>query len=94
MLASAGRWELSTVQMFNYRVKSGMSKHSGTPDCSKQQGAYVVEDQDHPQMIEIHVQPKRMPRKMEGAGCVRESKLVVDNVDKEEAVFHLCSNNK
>jgi hypothetical protein len=35
-------------------------------------------------MIEIHVQLKRMPRKMEGAGCVRESKLVVDNVDKEE----------
>ncbi len=28
--------ELSTVQMFNDRVKSGMSKHPGTPDCSKQ----------------------------------------------------------
>jgi hypothetical protein len=45
-------------------------------------------------MIEIHVQLKRMPWKMEGAGCVRESKLVVDNVEKEEVVFHLCSNNK
>jgi hypothetical protein len=45
-------------------------------------------------MIEIHVQLKRMPQKMEGAGCVRESKLVVDNVDKEEVVSHLCSNNK
>ncbi len=54
---------------------------------------FVVEDQDHPQMMEIHAKLQRLSWLMHDAGYVPCTEFVLDDVE-EEKVFHLCNHNK
>jgi hypothetical protein len=50
---------------------------------------FVVEDQDHPHMIEIHVDLQRLSGLMHHAGYVPYIKFVLHDVEEEEEkVFH------
>jgi hypothetical protein len=52
---------------------------------------FVVDNQDHPQMIEIHAKLQRLSRLMYNAGYVPSTKFVLHDVaEEEEKVFHLC----
>ncbi len=54
---------------------------------------FVVEDQDHPQMMEIHAKLQRLSRLMHDAGYVPCMEFVLDDVE-EEKVFHLSNHNE
>jgi hypothetical protein len=54
---------------------------------------FVVDDQDHPQMIEIHAELKRLSWLMRDLGYVPHTKLVLHDVE-EEKVFHLCHHSE
>ncbi len=52
---------------------------------------FVVDNQDHPQMTEIHAELQRLSRLMHNAGYVPSTKFVLHDVaEEEEKVFHLC----
>jgi hypothetical protein len=51
---------------------------------------FVVDGQDHPQMIEIHVELQRLWGLMHDAGYVPCMKFVLHDVEEEEKVFQLC----
>jgi DNA-binding response OmpR family regulator len=56
---------------------------------------FVVDNQDHPQMIEIHAELQRLSRLMHNAGYVPSIKFVLHDVaEEEEKVFHLCHHAK
>jgi hypothetical protein len=52
---------------------------------------FVVDSQDHPQMIGIHAELQRSSRLMHNAGYVPSMKFILHDVaEEEEKVFHLC----
>jgi short-subunit dehydrogenase len=51
---------------------------------------FMVDNQDHPQMIEIHAELKRLSGLMHNAGYVPYTKFELHDVEEEENVFHLC----
>ncbi len=57
---------------------------------------FVVDNQDHPHMIEIHAELQRSSRLMHNAGYVPSTKFVLHDVaeEEEEKVFHLCHHAK
>jgi hypothetical protein len=50
---------------------------------------FVVDDQEHPQMLEIHTGLKRLSVQMHDAGYVPDTKFVLHDVEEEEKLFHL-----
>jgi hypothetical protein len=55
---------------------------------------FVVDDQDHPLMIEIHAELQRLSGLMHDAGYVPSMKFVLDDVEVEEKAFHLCHHSE
>jgi hypothetical protein len=55
---------------------------------------FVVQDQDHPRMIEIHAELQRLSGLIYDAGYVPSTESVLDVVEEEEKVFHLCHHSK
>ncbi len=56
---------------------------------------FVVDNQDHHQMIEIHAELQRLSRLMHNAGYVPSMKFVLHDVaEEEEKVLHLCPHAK
>ncbi|CAM6038741.1 unnamed protein product [Sphagnum compactum] len=55
---------------------------------------FVVDDQDHPQMVEIHAELKRLSGLMHDAGYVPHTTIVRHDVEGEEKVFHLCHHSE
>ncbi len=51
---------------------------------------FVVDYQDHPQMIEIHAELKRLSGPMHHVGQAPYTEGVLHAVEAEEKVFHLC----
>jgi hypothetical protein len=49
----------------------------------------IVDDQDHPQMIEMHAELQRLSGLMHDAEYAPCMKLVLHDVEEEEKVFHL-----
>ncbi|CAK9863309.1 unnamed protein product [Sphagnum jensenii] len=54
---------------------------------------FVVDDQHHPQMIEIHAELKRLSGLMHDAGYVPDTNFVLHDVE-EEKVFNLCHHSE
>ncbi len=50
---------------------------------------FVVEDQDHPQMVEIHAELKRLSGLMNDTGYVLDTKYVLHDVEEKEKALHL-----
>jgi short-subunit dehydrogenase len=66
---------------------------------------FVVDDQDHPQMTEIHAELKRLSGLVHNVGYVPYSRFVLHDVEEEERCFicvtivrnwllHLCSSTQ
>jgi hypothetical protein len=54
---------------------------------------FVVGDQDHPQIMEIHAELQRLSRLIHDAGYVPCTKFVLHDVE-EEQVLHLCHHSQ
>jgi hypothetical protein len=74
------------------RKDRGVKKEPVTPgiDVNNKVHTFVVDDQDHPQMTEIHAELKRLSVLVHNVGYVPYSKFVLHDVEEEEKVFHLC----
>jgi pentatricopeptide repeat protein len=55
---------------------------------------FVVDDQDHPQMVEICAILKRLSGLMHDAGYVPHTTIVLHDVEEEEKVSHLCHHSE
>jgi hypothetical protein len=55
---------------------------------------FVVDGQDHPQMIEFHRELQRLSGLMHDIKCVPYTKLVLHNVEEREKLFLLCHHSK
>jgi hypothetical protein len=59
--AAAGKWDLS-ANVQQQRLEKGMKKQPGPTwiEVNNEIHTFVVDDQDHPQMVEIHAELKRL----------------------------------
>ncbi len=55
---------------------------------------FVGKHQDHLQMIEIHAELQRLSGLMHDAGCVPFYRFLLDDVEEEEKVCHLCHHSE
>jgi pentatricopeptide repeat protein len=69
--AAAGKWDLS-ANVQRQRLEKGMKKQPGPTwiEVNNEIHTFVVDDQDHPQMVEIHAELKRLSGQMKDAGYV------------------------
>ncbi|CAM6058325.1 unnamed protein product [Sphagnum tenellum] len=78
------------------RMEKGVKKQPGRTwiEVNNEVHAFVVEDQDHPQMNEIHGELQRLSGLMHDAGYVPCTKFILHDVEEEEKVFHLCHHSE
>ncbi|CAK9193462.1 unnamed protein product [Sphagnum troendelagicum] len=76
--------------------EKGVKKHLGLTwiEVNNKVHSFVVEDQDHPQMIEIHGELQRLSGLMHDAGYVPRTKFILHDVEEEEKVFCLCHHSE
>jgi hypothetical protein len=55
---------------------------------------FVVDNQDHPQMMEICAELQRLSGLMQDAGYVPSTKFVLHDVEEEAKEFHLCQHSE
>ncbi len=92
--AAAGNrhlWE----KVAQWRNERGEKKNLGHTwiKVNNQVHTFVVDDQHHPQMIEICAELKRLSGLMRDLGYVPHTKLVLHDVE-EEKVFHSCHHSE
>jgi pentatricopeptide repeat protein len=78
------------------RKEKGAKKEPGCSwiEVNNEVHMFVVEDRDHPQMIEIHAELQRLSGLMHDAGYVPCTEFVLDDVEEEEKLFHLCHHSE
>ncbi|CAK9269740.1 unnamed protein product [Sphagnum jensenii] len=78
------------------RKEKGAKKEPGRTwiEVNNEVHMFVVEDRDHPQMIEIHAELQRLSGLMRDAGYVPCTEFVLDDVEEEEKLFHLCHHSE
>jgi pentatricopeptide repeat protein len=78
------------------RKEKGVKKQPGCTwiEVNNEVHTFVVDDQDHAQMIEIHAELQRLSGLMHDAGYVACTKFVLHDVEEEEKVFHLCHHSE
>jgi hypothetical protein len=84
-------------QIFSSRGREGgVKKQRGCTwiEVNNELHMFVVDDQDHPQISEIHAELKRLPRRMDDAGYVPNTKFVLHDVEEEEKRFQSCHHNQ
>jgi hypothetical protein len=74
------------------RKEKGVKKQPGCTwiEVNSEVHMFLVDDQDHPQMIEIYAELQRLSGLLHDAGYVPCTKFVLHDVEEEEKVFHLC----
>ncbi len=60
-------------------------------EVNKEVHTFVIDDQDHPQLIEIHAEVRRLSGLMHDARYVPYIKFVLCDVEAEEKVFSVLS---
>jgi hypothetical protein len=93
--AAAGKWDLSeNVQQL--RKERGVKKQPGRTwiEVNNEVHSFMVNDQAHPQMIEIHAELKRLLGQMHAMGYVPDTTFVLHDVEEEDKVFHLCHHSE
>ncbi|KAH8948841.1 hypothetical protein BDL97_11G116100 [Sphagnum fallax] len=78
------------------RKEKGVKKQPGRTwiEVNNEVHTFVVDDQDHPQMPEIHAELQRLSGHMHDAGYRPCKKFIMHDVDEEEKVFHLCHHSE
>jgi hypothetical protein len=79
-----------------HRKEKGVNKQPGRTwiEVNHEVHTFVIDDQDHPKMLEIHVELQRLSRHMHDAGYKPCKKFIMHDVDEEEKVFHLCHHSE
>jgi len=79
-----------------WRRERGVKKLPGCTwiEVNEEVHTFVVDDQDHPQMTEIHAELWRLSGQMHDAGYVQDTRFVLHDVHEEEKLFHLCHHSK
>ncbi len=93
--AAAGNWDLSaTVQKL--RLERGVRRQQGRIwiEVNNEVHTFVVDDQEHPQINEIHAELKRLSVQMKDAGYVPDITFMLHDVEEEEKLFHLCHHSE
>ncbi|CAK9210480.1 unnamed protein product [Sphagnum troendelagicum] len=93
--AAAGNMHLSK-NVEQQRKERGVKKHPGRTwiEVNNEVHTFVVDDQDHPQMIEIRAELQRLSGLMHDAGYVPDTNFVLHDVEEEEKLFHLCHHSE
>jgi pentatricopeptide repeat protein len=78
------------------RKEKGAKKQPGHTwiEVNNEVHMFEEEDQDHTRMIEIHAELQRLSGVMHDAGYIPCTEFVLDNVQEEEKVFHLCHHSE
>ncbi len=89
--AAAGNMHLCE-NIERQRKEKGAKKQPGHTwiEVNNEVHMFVVEDEDHPQMNEIQAELQRLSCLMHDAGYVPCTEFVLDDVEEEGKVFHLC----
>jgi hypothetical protein len=82
----------NSVRMLNSRGRKEV-KNSAWIEVNNEVYAFV-DDQDHPQMIEIHAELHRLSGLLPDAGYMPCMKVDLYDVEEEEKVFHLCHHSE
>jgi hypothetical protein len=93
--AAAGNWDLSaTVQKL--RLERGIRRQQGRTwiEVNNEVHTFVVDDQEHPQINEIHTELERLSVQMKDAGYVPDITSMLHDVEEEEKLFHLCHHSE
>jgi pentatricopeptide repeat protein len=92
---SAGKRHLAD-KVEQQRTEIGAKKQPGRTwiEVNNEVHTFLVDDQDHPQMIEIRAELKRLSGLMLDAGYREYTKLVLYDVEEEENGFHLCHHSE
>jgi hypothetical protein len=93
--ASAGKRHLAD-KFEQQRTERGVKKQPSHTwiEVNNELHTFIVDDQDHPQMIEICAKLKRLSGLMLDAGYREYTKFVLYDVEEEENVFHLCHHSE
>jgi pentatricopeptide repeat protein len=89
--AAAGKWDLSS-NIQQQRLERGVNKQPGCTwiEVNHELHSFTVDDQDHPQISEIHAELSRLSKQMNDIGYVPDTKFVLHDVEEEEKVVRLC----
>jgi len=92
---AAGKWDLR-ANIQQQRKERGMKKNLGYAwiEVNNKVHTFVVDDQDHPCMLEIHAELERLSKHMTHEGYVPETKIVLHDVEQEEDMLHLCHHSE
>jgi hypothetical protein len=84
------------VRMLNGRERKEVKRQPGCTwtEVDNKVHKFLVDDQDHPQMVEIRAELKRLSGLMHDAGYVPHTTIVLRDVEEEEKVFHLCHHSE
>jgi pentatricopeptide repeat protein len=93
--AAAGKWDLR-ANIQKQRKERGMKKNLGRTwiEVNNKVHTFVVDDQDHPCMLEIHAELERLSKHMTHEGYVPETEIFLHDVEQEEDVLHLCHHSE
>jgi pentatricopeptide repeat protein len=93
--AAAGNWDLS-ASVQRQRMERGVKKQPGRTwiEVNDEVHTFLVNDQDHPQMNEIHAALKTLTGQMHDAGFVPDTRFALHDVEEEKKVIHLCHHSE
>jgi pentatricopeptide repeat protein len=93
--AAAGKRDLCK-NVERQRKERGVKKQLGCTwiEVKNEVHTFVVDDQEHPQISQIHAQLKRLSGLMHDAGYVPVTEFVLHDVEEESKVFHLCHHSE
>jgi len=88
--AAAGNWD-SCANIQQLRLERGLQKQPGCTwiELNEEVHSFTVDDQEHPQIIEICEELKRLSGQMKELGYVPDTKLVLHDVEDEDKMLCL-----
>jgi pentatricopeptide repeat protein len=88
--AAAGKWDLR-ANIQRQRLRMGVKKDPGQTwiEVNSEVHTFTADDQNHPQISEIHAELKKLSRQMNDVGYVPNTKFVLRDVEEEEKVTRL-----
>ncbi len=86
----------SSAKIKQLRLERHVKKQPGSTwiEVNKQMYSFTVGDQEHPQINGIHEELERLFYLMEESGYVPDTKFVLQDVEDEEKVAHLCHHSE
>ncbi|CAK9234452.1 unnamed protein product [Sphagnum troendelagicum] len=89
--AAAGKWDIS-ADIQCQRLERGVKKEPGRTwiEVNNEMHSFMVDDQGHPDITEIHAKLRKLSAQMEEIGYVPDTRFVLHDVDEEEKALQLC----